>query len=130
MTQAHLTFQKNVNSFTVHVLNLEKLSVVQIQELELFVQNRKGIFDFHTYSFVLQKRIEFLEFKSLLMHANINAVCTEVCIVEKERWRVGFGQYKGMHYSDIPSSYLLWLKTNYHGPDEAYIDSELKKRKL
>lgn len=130
MPKPLLAFTKHKNSFNVKVVNLESLSVEQIQALELFVKNRKGIFDFNTYTFVIQKKIEFNEFVDLIRHSNIEATCQEMLIIKKEKARVGFGQYKGMYYSDLSDSYLLWLKSNYRGYEKEFIDTELKKRKL
>ena len=130
MTKAKLNFTKHANSFNVAIPNLESLSVEQIQELQKFVESRKGIFDFNRYTFSIQKKIEFQEFVSLIQYSNIEATCIEMLIIKKEKPRVGFGQYKGMFYSDIPSSYLLWLKGNYRGFDKQHVEAELKKRKL
>lgn len=130
MIKASLTFTKYTNSFSVRIQNLEQLSVEQIQELEEFVKQRKGIFDFTTYSFVIQKRLEFREFISLIQSTDIQANCVENTIVKKTQPRVGFGQYKGMQYNELPDSYMLWLKSNYHGYDRETIDKELKKRRL
>ena len=130
MNRARLTFTKAKNSFSVKIDNLEKLSVQKIQELENFVKIRNGIFDFNSYKFVIQKRLEFGEFVSLLKECDIEAICKENIIVEKSKPRVGFGQYKGMLYSELPDSYMLWLKTNYRGYDRDKIDLEIKRRKL
>ncbi len=130
MVKAHLIFTHYQNSYSVYIPNLERLSVEQIQELQHFVDVRKGVFDFEKYTFVIQKRLEFVEFLSLINSLGIKAVCEENFIVKKAQPRVGFGQYKGMLYNELPDSYLIWLKTNYHGADRAIIDSELKKRKL
>ena len=130
MIKAHLVFTKYHNSYRVHVKNLEQLSVEQIQELQHFVDSRKGIFDFNTYSFVIQKKVEFFEFEALINYSNIKARCEENIIVKETQPRVGFGQYKGMCYSDLPDSYMLWLKTNYRGYDREKIEKELKKRNL
>lgn len=130
MTKAHLVFTKYHNSYRVDVRNLEQLSVEQIQELQHFVEKRKGIFDFRSYSFVIQKRIEFHEFETLIQFCNIKARCQENIITVKSQPRVGFGQYKGMQYSDLADSYMLWLKTNYRGYDRELVEAELKKRNL
>ncbi len=130
MSKIQLAFTKHANSFNVKVVNLESLSVEQIQAIELFVKKRKGIFDFNSYTFVIQKKIEFSEFVSLIQHSKIEATCQEMLIVKKEKSRVGFGQYKGMIYDELPNSYMLWLKTNYRGQDRDIIEQELKKRNL
>ena len=130
MVKAILSFTKLSNSFNVRVQNLEKLSVEQIQELQEFVTKRKGIFDFNTYSFVIQKRLEFAEFVALIEGTEIKANCVENIIEKKTEPRVGFGQYKGMQYNELPDSYMLWLKSNYRGYDRETIDKELKRRKL
>ena len=44
--------------------------------------------------------------------------------------QISFGKYKGMLYSEVPDSYLLWLKKNYNGEDRELIVAELQKRKL
>lgn len=128
--KAHLVFTKYKNSYSVHIKNLEQLSVEQIKELQSFVESRKGIFDFDSYCFVIQKRVEFFEFEALINYTNIKARCEENIIEVKSQPRVGFGQYKGMLYSDLPDSYMLWLKVNYRGYDREHIESELKRRNL
>jgi hypothetical protein len=130
MNRAHLVFTKYVDSYNVHVKNLEQLSVEQIQQLQNFVSNRNGTFDFNSYTFKIRKRLEFYEFVSLINLSDINARCEENVIRVKAQPKVGFGQYKGMFYSDIPDSYILWLKVNYRGYDRELIDAELKKRNL
>ncbi len=130
MMRARFTFTKYYNYFNVHIDNLEKLSVEQIKEIELFVKNRKGVFNFETYSFAIQKRLEFYEFVVLIQNSTINAQCIEKERVVKEKKRIGFGQYKGMFYTDLTDSYILWLKSNYHGRDKIDIEEELKKRSL
>ena len=118
------------NSFKVLVQNLESLSVEQIQAIEKFVNARKGIFDFTTYTFVIQKKLEFEEFVKLVQNSSLSPILINNPPKEKDIKRVSFGQYKGMSYSEIPDSYLVWLKGNYHGVDRSFIDLELKKRKL
>ncbi len=130
MSKAHLVFTHYANSYSVRIPNLEQLSVEQIQELQNFVSSRNGIFDFNTYSFVIQKRVEFSEFVSLLNHSNIDARCEENVIIKQSYPRIGFGQYKGMQYNELPDSYMLWLKTNYRGFERDAIDVELKRRSI
>lgn len=130
MVKAHLIFTHYHNSYSVKIPNLEKLSVEQIQQLQHFVSSRNGIFDFNSYSFVIQKRVEFHEFTLLVKQSDISARCEENIIVKESQPRVGFGQYKGMQYNELPDSYMLWLKTNYRGYDRELIEKELKKRKL
>jgi len=127
--KARFIFTGYKNSFKVFVKNLESLSVSQIQEIQKFVEARKGIFDFTTYTFVIQKRLEFEEFVKVIDLLPINAIVTNDPVKEIQKDRVGFGQYKGMYYSELPDSYLVWLQSNYHGPDKELIDSELKRRK-
>ena len=130
MAKAHLVFTQRYGSYSVSIPNLEKLNVVQIQELQAFVDKRNGIFDFNTYSFSIQKRLEFFEFVLLIEQLNIDARCEENIIVKTTQPRIGFGQYKGMQYNELTDSYMLWLKSNYHGKDRDTIEKELKKRKL
>lgn len=130
MATPRFTFTSFTNSFRVLVDNLEELSVAQIQEIELFVKQRKGVFDFDTYSFSIQKRLDFSEFVSLLKELNISAQSTQQHLVTKVQERISFGQYKGMQYNELTDSYLLWLKTNYSGKDRTIIDKELQRRKL
>ena len=130
MIKPHLIFTKYKNSFSVHISNMEKLSVVQIQKIEYFVSARKGIFNFETYTFEIQKKIDFPEFISLLNHVGLDSHCEENVIISRFQPRVGFGQYKGMQYNELPDSYMLWLKANYRGADRDIIDKELKKRNL
>ena len=130
MQKARFVFTGYKNSFKVFVQNLENLSVAQIQEIQAFVEIRKGIFDFSTYTFVIQKKLEFEEFVKVINLLPINAIVTNKPIIEIQKDRVGFGQYKGMYYSELPDSYLVWLKSNYHGSDKELIELELKRRKL
>ena len=130
MIKANLIFTQYAKSFSVHIKNLEQLTVEQIQEMENFVKRRKGIFNFNTYSFSIQKKIEFQEFVELIEQSNIVATCREHIVQRESQPRVGFGQYKGMQYNELPDSYMLWLKTNYRGYDRDVIDKELKRRKL
>lgn len=127
--KAHLIFTQFQNYYSVQIENLENLSVQQIQEFEYFVKIRNGIFDFNKYIFFIQKNIEFYQFKKLIQNLNINAVCDENIIVNKQP-KISFGQYKGMQYSDLPDSYLVWLESNYKGKDNQIIYKELKKRRL
>jgi len=130
MATPRFTFTSFTNSFRVLVDNLEELSVTQIQEIEAFVKERKGIFDFNTYSFSIQKRLEFSEFVTLLKELNIHAKSTQQHRVTKKQDRISFGQYKGMQYNELTDSYLLWLQGNYSGKDRTIIDKEIKRRKL
>ena len=114
----------------MHIKNLEQLYVEQIQEIQDFVKRRNGIFDFNTYSFSIQKKIEFKEFTELIKRSNIAANCRERLREREVQPRVGFGQYKGMQYSELPNSYMLWLKTNYRGRDRDIIDKELQRRNI
>ena len=130
MIKADLVFTQYAKSFSVHIRNLEKLTVEQIQGIEDFVKLRNGIFDFNAYTFSIQKKIEFPEFVELIEHSNIQAKLSEHIIQVKSQPRVGFGQYKGMQYNELPDSYMLWLKSNYRGYDRDTIEKELKRRKL
>ena len=128
MSKAHLIFTHYTNSYGVRIPNLEQLSVKQIQELQNFVSSRKGIFDFNTYSFVIQKRVEFNEFVSLIKHSDMDAFCEENVVIKQFYPRIGFGQYKGMQYNELPDSYMLWLKDSYKGFDRDNVEAELKRR--
>jgi len=130
MPKADLIFRPHKNSFSVHIKNLEKLSVEEIQKLQEFVSTRKGIFDFNTYTFSVQKKLGLEEFENLLTLCDIDAVVTEEFKISENEARVSFGHYKGMLYSELPDSYLLWLKANYRGAQKESIDKELLKRKL
>ena len=129
-TKPHFIFTKLHNSFSVYVKNLEQLSVEQIRRIEAFALKRKGIFDFNTYTFVIQKRLEFEEFVLLLQKSDLDALCEENFVKTQQTQRVEFGKYKGLAYSDLPDSYLLWLKSNYSGKNREIIDAELKFRNL
>lgn len=125
-----LIFTKHKNSFSVHVDNLEQLDVTKIQKLQEFVSKRNGIFDFESYTFSIQKKLEFDDFVLLLKHSNIDATCKENRVKSAQNIEVEFGKYKGMLYSEIPDNYLLWLKANYRGSQRAIIDAEIKSRSL
>jgi len=130
MSKPILVFTAFKNSFRVVVKNLESLSVIQIQDIEKFVSTRKGVFDFTTYSFVIQKKIEFKEFVKIIKLSTLDASCIDNPVVSQVKPRVSFGQYKGMLYSELPDSYLLWLKENYSGAQKSILQEELKNRRL
>jgi len=125
-----LLFTQFQNSYKVEIPNLESLSVEQIQQLQKFVEQRKGLFDFGTYSFVIQKRLDFESFVKLLESLGIEADVQEKFIEKKRADRVSFGQYKGLLFTELPDSYLLWLKNNYHGYQRKLVEKELKRRNL
>ncbi len=130
MPKPQLLFTQYKNHFNVKIENLELLEVSQIQELQEFVSKRKGIFDFESYIFTINKRLEFNDFISLLQYVGIDAIVKENILIVKHQARVEFGKYKGMLYSEVPDSYLLWLKSSYMGKDREIIDIEMKNRKL
>ena len=130
MSKPILIFTAFKNSFRVVVKNLESLSVIQIQDIEKFVSTRKGVFDFTTYSFVIQKKIEFKEFVKIIKLSTLDASCIDNPVVSQVKPRVSFGQYKGMLYAELPDSYLLWLKENYSGAQKSILQEELKNRRL
>ena len=110
-----LIFTKYKNSFTVHVENLEQLDVSQIQQLQDFVSSRNGVFDFESYTFSIQKKLEYDEFRSLLKHSSIDATCKEKRV-------------KSPQNIQLPEPYLLWLKGNYRGNQRDIVDAEIKNR--
>ncbi len=130
MDKAYFIFTKYTRSFSVRIPNLDKLSVKQIQEIQNFVKTRNGFFDFDSYTFSIQKKIEFKEFCRLIEQTHMHAHVVENIREIRSQPRVGFGQYKGMQYNELPDSYMLWLRMNYRGYERDIIDKELKKRKL
>lgn len=130
MASAILEFTPYHSSYKVVIPNLEELSVEQIQDIELYVSQRYGVFDFTTYSFSIQKKIDFFEFEKLMKKLFPDAKTINKPSPSIKQARVSFGNYKGMYYSEIPDAYLLWLKSNYRGKDSNEIAQELKKRKL
>jgi uncharacterized protein (DUF3820 family) len=130
MQTAHFIFTQHHNSFTVFVSNLENLTVKEIKDIQIFVTNRQGYFNFDTYTFEIQKRIDFKEFTHIIKLSNLNATLEEKFLHFKSRSRISFGKYKGLFYADLPDSYILWLKGNYSGTDREIINLELKSRKI
>lgn len=130
MAKIYFVFTKLQNSFNVHVKNLEELTVEQIKSIEAFVSLRRGFFDFNTYTFSIPKRVEFIEFKTLMETIFTNLICEEIIFKTPQMSKVEYGKYKGMLYCDLPDVYLLWLKSNYHGKDREIIEAELKSRDL
>jgi len=130
MTKIHFVFTKLQSSFSVYVKNLEQLSIEQIKSIEAFVEQRRGFFYFDTYTFLIPKRVEFEEFKTLIEAIFIDTLCEEKVLKTTQAHKVEYGKYKGMLYCDLPDVYLLWLKSNYKGKDREIIDSELKSRAL
>ena len=130
MVYPEFHFTQYKNSYKVQIPNLESLHVKQIQEIQKFVQERKGFFDFETYSFVIQKRLDYENFVKLLDSLGMKANVIEEFLETKKAKRIGFGKYKGVAYNELPDSYLLWLKSSYKGSERKYIEEELKKRQL
>ena len=130
MSKPHFVFTQLQNSLRVHIVNLEELSVADIQKIEAFVSKRKGYFDFNSYCFVLQKRLEYETFVKLVKESGLDVTFENSPLEDVFQPRVGFGQYKGVYYSELPDSYLLWLQSNYRGKERAIIEEEIKSRKL
>jgi len=130
MSKPLFVFTKYANSFSVYVKNLESLSVTQIQEIELFVKERKGVFDFQNYVFTIQRRLEFYEFSALMKHLEFDVICIQNVVEQYTDARIGFGQYKGMFYGELPDTYLIWLRNNYRGAEQENVLKEVGKRKL
>jgi phosphatidylinositol kinase/protein kinase (PI-3 family) len=132
MRPAKLLFKALNKSFCVKIENLEELSIPQIQELQEFVKVRRGIFDFESYTFAIQKKMSYEEFCKLLEFTQISATCHEEIFVSSAAMneRVSFGKYKGLFYSEIPDEYLIWLKRNYRGEQKEIIESEYRRRNL
>jgi len=130
MNKAIFIFTKYPSSFIVHVSNLEELSVDHIKMIEEFVNQRNGVFDFNSYTFAIKKKLEYDEFISLVKNSGLNAVCKQKILKIKQEAKIEFGKYKGMSYSDIPDSYLLWLKSSYRGKDRDIVDAELNRRTM
>ncbi|MBU1658304.1 DUF3820 family protein [bacterium] len=130
MTRPKFIFTKHARFFSVYIENIEQLSVLQIQNIENFVKIRKGVFDFDTYSFVIQKNLEFQDFISLIGHCSIDAICKEKNFQIQSEAKIEFGKYKGMQYTEVPDSYLMWLRSNYKGKDRNIIEAELKIRNI
>ncbi len=130
MPKPHFVFTKLQNSFRVHIPNLEKLSISDIQAIEAFVAKRKGYFDFTSYSFVLQKCLEYKEFQKLAKQSGLDVNFENKPLELEIKPRIGFGQYKGVYYNELPDSYLLWLENNYMGREKAFIEEEIRDRNL
>jgi hypothetical protein len=121
-------FTQHTNSFSIHIPNLEELSVQKIQEIESFVRQRHGVFDFESYTFSIQKRINFKEFCNIVTLTNLNAVMQEKSVTTNKAQRISFGKYKGLLYSELPDFYLIWLKRNYMGKERDAIAKEIQSR--
>lgn len=130
MPKPHFIFTQYKNSLRVDIPNLEALDIATIQNIEQFVAIRKGYFDFTTYSFVLQKRLEYEAFQQVVKASGLDVEFEHNQIEQQIKPRVGFGQYKGLFYSELPDSYLVWLKNNYSGKDKTIIEEEVKSRNL
>ncbi|WP_297441189.1 DUF3820 family protein [Sulfurimonas sp.] len=130
MPKPLFVFTQYKNSFSVHIPNLEELSVEQIKQSQDFVQQRHGYFDFSTYSFSIQKKINFEEFSKIVLLSELNAIMQENKTIVKSMQKISFGKYKGLLYSELPDSYLKWLKTNYMGREREEIALEIQSRGL
>ena len=124
--------------YTVTVENLTELSVPQIRQLEAYAEQRRSRLDFTTSRMTVWKRIDFRHFNRTLEAAGIVADTIESEVVRPSAAPpepvqdpvIGFGKHRGLRYRDIPDGYLLWLKSNYSGPERGYIEDELARRNL
>ena len=133
-----MLFFEHKNSFTLQLLNLESLSVSQIQDLENFTSKRRGIFDIIKKRISIQKRLKQEDVKKLFELLNIDVYFTEKSeITTKKKSEsksetntrsksktetpallnssIPFGKFKGSLYGDLSNSYIFWLskKVNY-----------------
>ncbi|MEA3228941.1 MAG: hypothetical protein U9P38_07710, partial [Campylobacterota bacterium] len=88
MIKPNFIFTKYYNHFNVYVKNLENLSVEQIQEIEDFVEKRYGFFNFETYSFQVQKRLDFDDFVTLMKISGFEADFKEKFLKKKVKERI------------------------------------------
>lgn len=126
--------------YTVRVENLTLLTVPQIRQLEAYASERRSVLDFNTATMRIWKRIDYAHFNKTLLTAGIAADTIESEIVRPdsvpapplpvEESVIGFGKHRGLRYSDLPESYLLWLKNNYSGSERGLIEAELSRRSL
>lgn len=138
MIKPHFIFKSYSNFFKVYVDNLEQLSVVQIKEILDFVQKRRGFFDFDTYTFKIQKKMDFEEFCTLCNDANLvidlqNCQFNNQIDLEEKKdvdVKIDFGKHKGCFFKDLPDSYIIWLRKNYLGKFKDTIVQEYEKRAL
>jgi len=133
MIRPLLRFVSNYDHFTVKVENLAQLSVAQIQELEKFASDRRGRLDFTSATINIRKHIDFDDFNRILELSSIKADTIESVIRRQNdtvpaEAVIDFGKYRGMHYSQIPLEYLLWLKKNYQGHERQTVEDELVRR--
>jgi len=132
MVRPLLRFVAHYDNFTLKVENITALSVSQIQELEQFAAARRGRLDFSTSTIRIWKRLSFGELNRILALSGIQADTIESEIKRKKETSVdaviGFGKYRGTHYRDIPTHYLLWLKKNYQGHERQALEDELRSR--
>jgi len=70
------------------------------------------------------------EFVKIIELSSLDASCVDNPVVSQVKPRVSFGQYKGMLYTELPDSYILWLKENYSGAQKNILKEELKYRGL
>ncbi len=135
MVRPLLRFVAYRNYFTLSIENLSQLSVAQIQQLEKFASDRRARLDFNTARMRIGKRISYSELNRLLALSGIKADTIESEIKRKKEQAtvdpiIGFGKHRGMHYSEIPVEYLLWLKKNYQGHEREALEHELRNRSL
>lgn len=134
MTPPRLRFVSYSEYYMIIVENLPELSVNQIRQLEAFAEQRRARLDFTNATIRIGKRITFDHFNRTLELCGINADTIESeplnQIETLPETPIGFGQYKGMSYSELPEDYLLWLKFNYRGRERELVDQELQRRSL
>lgn len=135
MIRPLLRFVAYKDYFTLSVENLTSLTVVQIQEIEKFATDRRGRLDFSTSTIRIGKRLSFDQLNQLLVLSGIKADTIESEIKRQKEVTsvdavIGFGKYRGTHYKDIPTPYLLWLKKNYQGHERQALERELQNRNI
>ena len=145
LEEIKIIFFEHKNSFTLQIINLEKLSVKTIKTLEEFTTLRRGIFDFVKSRISIQKRLKQEDLEKIFSLLNINVLFVERANVAVDKnkkilknevqniptnCKISFGKFKGKLYSDLPDTYLHWLSKNYNGAENMHISEEVMRRKL
>lgn len=139
-----LIFFEHKNSFTLQIVNLDRLSVEQIKVLEDFCRVRRGIFDFEKERISIQKRLSQEDVEKLFQLLKIDVQFFEPQNIAKKKpeksekaarpkepsAKITFGKYKGKSYSELPDNYLQWLAKNYNGSENENISNEIMRRTI
>ena len=149
------SFYQKSNGLDCTILNLNTLSEQTIDQLSLFLLQRKGFWYPNNKKFFFRKKCDQSYLEKIFLYANIkvtiynqetieNKSFTQLNIDYKEEIKkqtsatflpkttkeetINFGKHKGEKWSDIPINYLKWIAKNINDSNSQKAKKEIQKR--